>query len=61
MQIVMYYSAEDPGCVDSATAKTRRSKAQKISAGVASLITYLRKQNLIFATLKLLDFATIRL
>jgi len=39
----MYYSAEDLGYVDSATAEKRRSKAQKISAGIASLTAYLRK------------------
>lgn len=43
MQIVMYYSAENPGYVNSVTAETRRSKAQKISAGIASLTAYLRK------------------
>jgi len=38
----MYYSAEDLGYVDSATANKRRSKAKKISAGISSLTAYLR-------------------
>ena len=38
----MYYSAEDLGYIDSATAKKRRSKAKKISAGISSLTAYLR-------------------
>lgn len=39
----MYYSAEDLGYVDSTTVETRRLKALKISAGIASLTGYLRK------------------
>jgi len=47
----MYYSAKDTGYVDSATAETKRLKAQYISAGIASLTKYLRSKNPIFATL----------
>jgi len=39
----MYYSAEDPGYVDSVTAETRLSKSQMITAGIASLTEYLCK------------------
>lgn len=39
----MYYSAEDLAYLDPAIAEVRRSKSQKISAGIASLSKYLRK------------------
>jgi len=38
----MYYTAEDIGYIDSATADTRRSRAKQTSAGIASLTKHLR-------------------
>ena len=38
----MYYTAEDLGYVDSATADMRRSRAKQTSAGIASLTMHLR-------------------
>jgi four helix bundle protein len=38
----LYYTAEDLGYVDSATAEARRSKARQIFAGIASLISHVR-------------------
>ena len=41
----MYYTAEDLGYINSATADTRRSIARQISAGIASLTKHLRNPN----------------
>lgn len=39
----LYYAAEDLGYITSAHAEIRRSRARKISAGIASLTGHLRK------------------
>jgi four helix bundle protein len=41
----LYYAAEDLGYITSANAETRRSRARKISAGIASLTGHLRKDS----------------
>jgi four helix bundle protein len=41
----LYYAAEDLGYITSADAETRRSRARKISAGIASLTEHLRKDS----------------
>ena len=38
----LYYTAEDLAYIDSASAEARRSKARKISAGIAALTAHLR-------------------
>jgi four helix bundle protein len=40
----LYYTAEDLGYIDLANAEARRSQAKKISAGIASLTSHLRKE-----------------
>jgi four helix bundle protein len=41
----LYYTAEDLGYIDPANAEARRAQARKISAGIASLTSHLRKES----------------